>query len=117
MVEKEMKSLIKLLNYKLETIPGINTVTAIALVAGTGDIKRYRNTDKLARLAWIAPVNFSSAGKGKDKKSKQGNRELYAVFYFLAVQQIQVAKGSNLPRNPVFLEYYKRKISEGKTRI
>ena len=65
----------------------------------------------------IAPVNFSSAGKGKDKKSKQGNRELYGTIYFLAVQQIQVAKGSKLPRNPVFLEYYKRKISEGKTKI
>jgi transposase len=117
MVEKEMKGLLKLLDSKLETIPGVDTVTAIALVAGIGDINRFRNADKLARFAGIAPVNFSSAGKGKDKKSKQGNRELYAVFYFLAVQQIQVAKGNNLPRNPVFLEYYKRKISEGKTKI
>lgn len=116
-VEKEMKTLMKLLGFKLETIPGIDTVTAIALVSGIGDINRFPNADKLARFAGIAPVNFSSAGKGKDKKSKQGNRELYAVFYFLAVQQIQVAKGSNLSRNPVFWEYYKRKISEGKTKI
>lgn len=61
-------------------------------------------------------MNFSSAGKGKDKKSKQGNRELYGVFYFLAVQQIQVSK-KGIPRNSVFLEYYKRKFSEGKTKI
>ncbi|MBB6716810.1 IS110 family transposase [Clostridium gasigenes] len=115
-VEVEMKKLLKLLDLKLETIPGIDTVTAIALVAHIGDIKRFRNADKLAKFSGIAPVNFSSAGKGKDKKSKQGNRELYGVFYFLAVQQIQVSK-KGTPRNPVFLEYYKRKVSEGKTKI
>ena len=115
-VEVEMKKLLKLLDLKLETIPGIDTVTAIALVAHIGDIKRFRNADKLAKFSGIAPVNFSSAGKGKDKKSKQGNRELYGVFYFLAVQQIQVSK-KGTPRNPVFLQYYKRKISEGKTKI
>lgn len=115
-VETEMRKLLKLLDLKLETIPGIDTVTAIALVANIGDIKRFRNADKLAKFSGIAPVNFSSAGKGKDKKSKQGNRELYGVFYFLAVQQIQVSK-KGTPRNPVFLEYYKRKVSEGKTKI
>lgn len=115
-VETEMRKLLKLLDLKLETIPGIDTVTAIALVAHIGDIKRFRNADKLAKFSGIAPVNFSSAGKGKDKKSKQGNRELYGVFYFLAVQQIQVSK-KGTPRNPVFLEYYKRKVSEGKTKI
>ncbi|URZ03826.1 IS110 family RNA-guided transposase [Clostridium felsineum] len=115
-VETEMKKLLKLLDLNLETIPGIDTVTAIALVAHIGDIKRFRNADKLAKFSGIAPVNFSSAGKGKDKKSKQGNRELYGVFYFLAVQQIQVSK-KGTPRNPVFLEYYKRKVSEGKTKI
>ena len=115
-VEVEMKKLLKLLDLKLETIPGVDTVTAIALVAHIGDIKRFRNADKLAKFSGIAPVNFSSAGKGKDKKSKQGNRELYGVFYFLAVQQIQVSK-KGTPRNQAFLEYYKRKISEGKTKI
>lgn len=115
-VEVEMKKLLKLLDLKLETIPGIDTVTAIALVAHIEDIKRFRNADKLAKFSGIAPVNFSSAGKGKDKKSKQGNRELYGVFYFLAVQQIQVSK-KGTPRNPVFLEYYKRKVSDGKTKI
>jgi len=46
----------------------------------------------------------------------EGNRELYGVFYFLAVQQVQVSR-KGTPRNPVFLEYYKKKISEGKTKI
>jgi hypothetical protein len=112
-----MKKLLSLLEFKLETIPGIDTVTATTLVAGIGDINRFRNADKLARFAGIAPVNFSSAGKGKDKQSKQGNRELYGRIYFLAVQQIQISKGKKTPRNPVFLEYYNKKVSEGKTKV
>ncbi|MED0975209.1 IS110 family transposase, partial [Bacillus paranthracis] len=55
-------------------------------------------------------------GKGKTHKSKQGNRALHALFYNLAVQQVQVAKGSKLPRNPVFHAYYQKKLKEGKTK-
>jgi len=113
----EMKKLLALLEFKLETIPGIDIVTATTLVAGIGDIGRFRNADKLARFAGIAPVNFSSAGKGKDKQSKQGNRQLYATIYFLAIQQIHVSKGKKTPRNQAFLEYYNRKVSEGKTKV
>jgi len=29
---------------------------------------------------------------------------------------VQVAKGSKLPRNPVFYAYYQRKLKEGKTK-
>ncbi|WP_026478313.1 IS110 family RNA-guided transposase [Alkaliphilus transvaalensis] len=115
-VEKEISNLMKRLDFKLETMPGINTVTASALVAEIGDINRFSNANKLARFAGIAPVNFSSGGKGKDQKSKQGNRTLHGIFYFLAVQQVQISKGSKIPRNPVFYEYYQGKITEGKTK-
>jgi hypothetical protein len=48
---------------------------------------------------------FSSAGKGKNVQNKtQGNRELYAVLYFLAIQQIyKINKGE--AHNPVLLAY------------
>lgn len=49
-------------------------------------------------------MNFSSAGKGDDKPSKQGNRRLQGTIYFLAVQMIQLSsKGT--ARNPAL--YYK----------
>gem|GEM_PF-645364 len=116
-VEKELKRTVDLLGYRLDTMPGIDTVTACALVSQIGDISRFSSADKLARFAGIAPIKFSSAGKGKDQKSKQGNRELHGIFYFLAIQQVQVSKGSGIPRNPVFLDYYQRKIREGKTKV
>lgn len=115
-VKEELKVLMDRLDYKLDTMPGIDLITASALVAEIGDIARFPNPDKLARFSGIAPVHFSSGGKGKDKKSKQGNRTLHGLFYFLAVQQVQISKGSKTPRNPVFYEYYQRKQKEGKTK-
>lgn len=115
-VEEELKKMMALLDYKLETMAGIDTVMASSIVAEIGDINRFPNPNKLARFAGIASVNFSSGGKGKDQKSKQGNRTLHGIFYFLAVQQVQVSKGSKIPRNPVFYDYYQRKIQEGKTK-
>lgn len=115
-VEEQMKNMLKELDCKLETIPGVDTITAASLVAIIGDINRFDNVNKLAKFAGLAPVNFSSAGKGKDRKSKQGNRELYSTLYFLAIQQIQVSK-KGLPRNATFLAYYERKVSEGKTKV
>ena len=96
-------------------MPGIDLVTASALIAEIGD-GRFPNANKLARFAGIAPVYFGSGGKGKEQKSKHGNRALHALFYNLAVQQVQVAKGSKLPRNPVFHAYYQRELKEGKTK-
>ncbi|EOP23744.1 IS110 family transposase [Bacillus toyonensis] len=115
-IERELKQLVNLLDYQLETMPGIELVTASALIAEIGDVRRFPNANKLARFAGIAPVYFGSGGKGKKHKSKQGNRALHALFYNLAVQQVQVAKGSKMPRNPVFHAYYQKKLKEGKTK-
>lgn len=116
-VEVELRLILGIMGYKLESMPGVDTVTAAALLAEIGDIRRFDNSNKLARFAGIAPVKFSSAGKGTEQKSKQGNRTLHGIFYIMAIQQIQVAKGSGLPRNPVFLAYYKRKLAENKTKV
>jgi len=115
-IERELKRLVNLLDYQLETMPGIELVTASALIAEIGDVRRFPNANKLARFAGIAPVYFGSGGKGKTHKSKQGNRALHALFYNLAVKQVQVAKGSKLARSPVFYAYYQKKLKEGKTK-
>ena len=98
----------------LTTIPGVNVITAVKILAETGDIKRFSNANKLAQFAGIAPLHLSSSGKGKDFATKQGNRRLQATIYFLAVQMIQVSsKGT--PRHPAFRAYYEKRKAEGKT--
>ncbi len=116
-IETVMEEMLKQQDCHLETLPGVNTVTACALIAYIGDIERFKSADKLANYAGVAPVCFSSAGKGKNTQNRsQGNRELYAVLYLLAMQQIQInTKGQ--ARNPVMRAYYEGKISQGKTKI
>jgi transposase len=75
-VEEELRKVLAKTDYKLESMDGINIVTAAELVAEIGDIWRFSNADKLPRFAGIAPVRFSSGGKGKDQASGQGNRVL-----------------------------------------
>jgi transposase len=53
-VTDELRKMLKLLDYKLESMPGIETVTAAYLIAEIGDIKRFSNSHKLARFAGIA---------------------------------------------------------------
>ncbi len=114
--EKEMVAILAEMGYKLESMPGISTVTAANLIAEIGDIKRFPNADKLARFASIAPVKYSSAGKGNDQKAKQGNRTLHGIFYFLAVQQVQTHPKTKKPRNQAFYDYYQKKQKEGKSK-
>jgi len=113
-IEQEIEKMLKTFDMKLTTLPGIGTAFASKMIAEIGDIRRFRNADKLARFAGIAPVRFSSAGKGKEQSSKQGNRTLHSVFYFLAVSMVCCQKGK--PNYPVFYDYFCRKISEGKTK-
>ncbi len=65
----------------LNTISGVSDTTVAKLLSETGDIRRFPNADKLANFAGIAPVNFSSVGKGNDKPSKQGNRRYKGQFF------------------------------------
>jgi transposase len=111
-VEQQLQHIVPLTGYQLETMPGIHLITASRIISEIGDIQRFANADKLARFAGIAPVHFSSAGKGKEQRSKQGNRVLNATLYFLAVQLLSVRGGK--PRNPAFHEYFQRKVKEGK---
>ena len=102
------------LSCTLTTIPGVNIITAVKILAEIGNIRRFPNKDKLAQFAGIAPIKLSSSGKGKDKATKQGNRRLQAILYLLAIQLVQVSsKGT--PRNPVFRAYYEKRKAEGKS--
>lgn len=114
-VDKAIAEFLPRFECTLNTIPGVSDTTVAKLLSEIGDIRRFPNADKLANFAGIAPVNFSSAGKGDDKPSKQGNRRLQGTIYFLAIQMIQLSS-KGLPRNPAFYVYYQKQLARGKTK-
>ncbi len=106
----------KELGFQLESMTGIDVVTAAELVAEIGDIHRFSNPDKLARFAGVAPISVGSGDKHRNYKSKQGNRELHDIIKALAIRQIAVTRGKREPRNPYFYFYYEQKMAAGKTK-
>ena len=115
-VEERLIVLMKETGYKLESMYGIEVVSAAGFVAEIGSITRFASSEKLARFAGIAPVFKGSGGSGKYYKCKQGNRALHELFYRLACRQIGVARGSKEPNNPYYFEYYHQKLLAGKTK-
>ena len=87
-VNQVIETIIPEFDCTLMTMPGIDLITAANILSEIGNISRFPNIAKLAEFAGIVSVNFSSAGK--DMCPKQGNRRLQVIFYFLAIQMIQV---------------------------
>lgn len=114
--EREIKPLMEGLGYKLDTMTGIDLVSAASFVAEIGDIGRFASANQLARYAGIAPVDVSSGGKVKHAKTNQGNRVLHELFFQLACPQLALSRRHHEPRNPMFLEYFQKKQAEGKTK-
>jgi len=108
--------LLPLFDYKLETMKGIDSTTAAILIAEIGDINRFSSADKLAKYAGISPVSYSSGKTDKLLCNVLGDRKLNRVFFTLAVAVVNCAGDSGKPVNEMFHRYYKKKISEGKTK-
>jgi len=114
-IDGQLKGLVAQTGYKLQTMPGIELITEAHLVSEIGDINRFPDSDKLARFMGLAPVHFSSAGKGRDERCRNGNRELNAIFHFMAIQMVAISP-SGKARHPVFRKYFDAKVKEGKNK-
>jgi transposase len=95
---------------KLETLPGIGTKSAQAIIAEIGvDMSRFPSANHLCSWAGVVPGNNESAGKRKNSKSRKGNRHLKktltqcatsavknkSCFFHAQYQRLVVRKGSN----------------------
>ena len=114
-VEKAMAVFLEKFDCTLTSMAGIDMVCAAQMLSCIGDIKRFPTPAKLARYAGIAPVTYASGRKDLQFANQRGNRELNSIFYLLALRLIAATPAGNM-RNPFFYEYYRRKVSEGKTK-
>jgi len=114
--DAKLRQMLEQIDCHLHTMTGVDVVTSAELVAEIGDVSRFASSDKLARYAGIAPIFAGSGGRGRYYKSKQGDRSLHSIFMALAIRQLVVHRGTKTPRNPLFHEYYHRKLAEGKTK-
>ena len=115
-IEKHIIELYDKLDIKLHTIIGLTKMTSAEIVAEIGDINRFANSAKLAKYCGIAPVNFSSGNHDHVLRNEFGNRQLNGYIYYLACRSICTGRNGDTPRNAIFLDYYRKKIKDGKTK-
>jgi transposase len=82
---------------RLDTIPGIDRIGAISIIAETGgDMRRFPTAGHLCSWGAMCPGQNESAGKRRSGKTRKGNRYLRATLIQAALGAIHT-KGSALP--------------------
>lgn len=92
----------------LMSLPGIGLISACRIIACIGNIKRFKNADKLAAYAGLSPVTFASGKSSKHMSNIRGHRKLNSYLYFVALTACRC--------DPVSKKYYEKKFEDGKTR-
>jgi len=109
-VEEELDALMEDGGQTLSTASGCGTVIAAEIIGEIGDINRFHSPGALAKYAGCAPREHSSGKTIRWRKTRSGNRRLNRAFHRMALSQIS-RSGNGAART-----YFKRKISEGKTK-
>ena len=109
-LEKDMETLLDTGGYTIQTASGYGFVLASTIIGEIGDINRFTSPGSLAKYAGCSPRERSSGKKVRHVKSRSGNRRLNCAFHRMALSQIS-RMGNDRAR-----VYFKRKISEGKSK-
>ena len=106
-IEKQISTIINVLNPRMLTIPGIGEISATTILSEYGDIKNFSNPNKMLAFAGLDPsINQSGTLESNGKMVKHGSGHLrYAVMNSAL---------SILRFSPEFYDYYLKKRSEGK---
>ena len=106
-IDKQISTIIKELNPRMLSIPGIGEMSAASILAEYGDIKNFSSPAKMLAFAGLEPSIIESGtlhSNGKMVKHGSGH-----LRYVLMNTSMNVLRFS-----PVFYDYYLKKRSEGK---
>jgi len=113
-IDEEIEKMLEHFDYPLTSIKGIDTLTCAKLISEIGDINRFKNAKALAKYAGVSPVSFSSGMSKLEMANERGNRKLNEIFYRIALTSVMPIGSNKALINPIFYDYYMKKISEGK---
>jgi transposase len=87
---------------RLLWIPGIGKMNAFTILLEVDDIERFPNVKNFFSYCRLTPSARNSAGKSKQRSSKDGNKYLKVVFMDASVHAVQYY--------PVIRKYYNSKL-------
>ena len=106
-IDKQISTIIKELNPKMLTIPGLGEISAATILSEYGDINNFSSPNKMLAFAGLEPsVIQSGTLENNGKMVKHGSGHLRYAIMNIAM--------SILRYSPTFYDYYLKKRSEGK---
>lgn len=102
----------------LDSLSGVDFLSAVTLLTEMGDISRFRKPKQLIAFLGIDP-SVNESGKFKsdhNKMSKRGSKIARRVLYSVALVSIRLKRGGQ-PFNKVLLEYYKNKLKDKEKKV
>lgn len=106
-INKQISTIINVLNPKMLSIPGIGETSAATILSEYGDIKNFSSPNKMLAFAGLDPsIKQSGTLEYNGKMVKHGSGHLRYAIMNTAM--------SILRYSPIFYDYYLKKRSEGK---
>lgn len=106
-LDKQISTIIKELNPRILSIPGIGEISAASILAEYGDIKNFSSPAKMLAFAGLEPSIIQSGTlQSNGKMVKHGSGHLRYVLMNTSMSVLRFS--------PVFYDYYLKKRSEGK---
>ena len=106
-IDKQISTIIKELNPRMITIPGLGEISAAAILSEYGDIKNFSSSSKMLAFAGLEPSIIQSGTlQSNGKMVKHGSGHLRYTIMNIAMTILRYS--------PTFYDYYLKKRSEGK---
>ena len=106
-IDKQISTIIKELNPRMLSIPGIGEISAATILAEYGNISNFSNPNKMLAFAGLEPSIIQSGTlQHNGKMVKHGSGHLRYVIMNIAMTILRYS--------PTFYDYYLKKRSEGK---
>ena len=106
-IDKQISTIIKELNPKMLSIPGLGEISAASILSEYGDISNFSSPNKMLAFAGLEPSIIQSGTlQSNGKMVKHGSGHLRYSLMNTAM--------SILRYSPTFYDYYLKKRSEGK---
>lgn len=106
-INKQISTIIKDLNPRMLTIPGLGKISAAMILSEYGDISNFSSPNKMLAFAGLEPSIIQSGTlEHNGKMVKHGSGHLRYVIMNTAMSVLRCS--------PTFYDYYLKKRSEGK---
>lgn len=106
-INKQISTIIKDLNPRMLTIPGLGEISAATILSEYGDISNFSNPNKMLAFAGLEPSIIQSGTlEYNGKMVKHGSGHLRYAIMNIAMTILRYS--------PTFYDYYLKKRSEGK---